>query len=435
MVSSVLMQTIIVTVLPIISNQLGHEELYGWVISAYMISSTITIPLFANLSDIYGRKHFYLWGMVVFLLGSMLSGGSHTMLQLITFRTIQGLGAGAVAPSAIAMISELFNPDKRAKMLGVLSAVQVLANIIGPLLGGIITDMYSWRWTFFINLPIGLIAIIFVNKNYFNQSNHMKKKKNIDYLGSMALGLFIILVILLFQIKVKSFLSLERMIILFLVILVFVFFVKQEKKHVNPVFSLDLIRLKHVKLSFLSMLLLGTIVYGMITILPLYGQSLFGNQALVGGKILLFFSMGIGIGGIISGSLTKRFKLSRILSTGWLLSIVGLTLLILTRIYMIQLSLAFIFVLIIGIGLGINLPLILATSQNAVTENKRAIVAGIIQISRNIGGAVGIPIFANFIIFDFNISQGLNNFAVIFVLMSFVALVGLFIGVQFKEDR
>ena len=175
MISSVLMQTIIATILPTISNDLGNKDLYGWVFSSYMIASTITIPLFANLSDVYGRKIFYLLGMLLFLTGSLLSGFAQSMNQLIIFRIIQGIGAGAIAPSAIAMISELFTFEKRVKMLGLLSAFQVFANILGPLLGGFIADIYSWRWAFFINIPIGILAFLLIKYNFFDISKNEKR--------------------------------------------------------------------------------------------------------------------------------------------------------------------------------------------------------------------------------------------------------------------
>jgi len=200
MIASVLMQTIIATVLPIVTNDLGQKEFYGWIFSSYMIASTITIPLFSALSDMYGRKRFYLWGLLLFLFGTGLSGFSQTMAQLVVFRMIQGIGAGAVAPSAIAMISELYAPEKRVKMLGLLSAIQVFANILGPLLGGIITDLYNWRLTFFVNLPVGLIAFLLIKYNYFDkQNNEQKNLKSIDYIGSITLGISLILLILFFQ--------------------------------------------------------------------------------------------------------------------------------------------------------------------------------------------------------------------------------------------
>ncbi len=180
--ASVLMQTIIATVLPTVTSDLGQKELYGWVFSSYMIASTITIPMFSVLSDMYGRKRFYLGGLLLFLLGTGLSGFSQTMVQLIIFRIIQGIGAGAVAPSAIAMISELFAPEKRVKMLGILSAIQVFANILGPIMGGVITDIYNWRFTFFINLPIGMVAFFLIKYGYFDTiKNDNKRIKKIDY--------------------------------------------------------------------------------------------------------------------------------------------------------------------------------------------------------------------------------------------------------------
>lgn len=436
MVSSVLMQTIIATTLPIITIDLGQQELYGWTFSSYMIASTITIPLFSTLSDMYGRKRFYLSGMILFLVGSILSGFSQSMTQLIIFRVIQGIGAGAIAPSAIAMISELFDSVKRVKMLGILAAMQVFASISGPLLGGLISDIYSWRWTFFINIPIGMISFLLLYHNYFDLPKKVPKThREIDYIGSIALGLFLILTIFFFQLQENSFLSVKQIFILILAVITIIIFFIQEKNHSNPIFSLDLFKRKNVKYSFLGMFLLGTISYGMITILPLYRQIFLGADALSGGMLLVIFSLGIGIGGLLSGRLSMHLKFSRLIPFSWLITLLGLFLLIVVKVSYVSFYIHFTFILLVGIGLGINLPIFLASSQNSVEEHKRAVTGGLIQISRNIGGAVGIPIFTTLIISQENTISFLNNFELLFFIMAFLAVIGLLIGFRFKENN
>lgn len=434
MVSSILMQTIIATVLPAVTYDLGQETLYGWIFSSYMIASTITIPLFSNLSDMYGRKSFYLCGMVLFLIGTILSGFSQSMTQLIIFRMIQGIGAGAIAPSAIAMISELYAPELRVKMLGLLSAIQVLANIVGPLLGGLITDIYNWRFTFFINIPIGVIAFLLIMYNFVEKRKEEEKNhKAIDYSGSILLGLSIILFLLFFQ--QEDHFNLKQLSLLAAAIVVFIGFIIQEKKHENPILSLDLIKIKNVKYSFISMLLSGMSVYGLIAILPLYGQSFLGPQAFAGGKILLLFSVGVGLGGILSGRLSNVLNIPKLVSFSWLLSMVGLFMLVTTKIYFINVYLHFSFVIMIGIGLGINLPVILASSQNAVDENKQAVIGGLIQISRNIGGAISIPILTHIIISLKNNDNVFYSFHLTFFLLAILSLIGLFVGIRFDKKQ
>ncbi len=225
------------------------------------------------------------------------------------------------------------------------------------------------------------------------------------------------------------------MIILFVAVLVFVGFLIQEKRHINPILPFDLMKIKQVKLSFVSMLLLGMLVYGLISILPLYGQQLLGFRAMAGGKMLLLFSVGVGVGGIMSGFLSKKFKVSRLVSISWFLSTTGLILLILANIYHIHHSVHFLFVIIIGIGLGMIIPILLASSQNAVDENRQAVIGGLIQISRNIGGAISIPILTNMIIMNDQSAKVFNGYHLTFILLAMLALLGLFIGFRFKEKE
>lgn len=435
MISSVLMQTIIATILPTISNDLGNKDLYGWVFSSYMIASTITIPLFANLSDVYGRKKFYLLGMLLFLTGSLLSGFAQSMNQLIIFRIIQGIGAGAIAPSAIAMISELFTSEKRVKMLGLLSAFQVFANILGPLLGGFIADIYSWRWAFFINIPIGILAFLLIKYNFYDNSKKEKEEtKKIDYIGSIELGVFLVSLILFLQL-LENGLHLKDILVLGLSLLAFFGFLVQERKHPNPIISLELIKVKNIKISLISMLFLGIILYGMIAIVPLYGQMLISNEALKGGKLLLFLSLGVGLGGILSGRLSSYVSFTKLVSISWLISSIGLLLLILGNIYFINSFWHISFILAVGVGIGINLPLLYAFSQNAVADNKQGVIGGLVQITKNLGGAISIPILTKVIVSSEQHLISINSFTLTFSILLVIALLGLIVGLRFKEDK
>jgi multidrug resistance protein len=189
MSASALMQTLVATSLPVIERDLGGMHLYSWVFGGYMLASTITIPLFARLADIFGRRILYVNGSLVFLLGSTLVGLSQSMGQLVVFRVIQGIGAGAVAPAALASIGDLFGENERGKIFGIIGAVQVLANLIGPPLGGWVTDTFSWRWGFYLVLPPGALAITLAMLGPQDKDTSTDwRTLQIDWLGAILIG-------------------------------------------------------------------------------------------------------------------------------------------------------------------------------------------------------------------------------------------------------
>src|SRR5438876_3505559 len=185
MLLAALDQTIVGTALPRIVANLGGLDHYAWVVTAYLLASTVSIPIYGKLSDIYGRRTIFILGMVIFLAGSALAGTSQNMTQLIIYRGIQGLGAGAMMPIAMAIIGDIFPPAERGKWQGLIVAVFGLASIVGPTLGGWITDNWGWRWVFYVNMPVGIIAILtagFVLPKFVNKRKHI-----IDYLGAITL--------------------------------------------------------------------------------------------------------------------------------------------------------------------------------------------------------------------------------------------------------
>src|SRR5690348_5732949 len=185
MLLAALDQTVVGTALPHIVANLGGLDHYAWVATSYLLASTVSIPLYGKLSDIYGRRTFFIGGMVIFLIGSALSGTSQDMTQLIIYRAIQGLGAGALMPLAIAIIGDIFPPSERGKWQGLITAVFGLATIVGPIIGGSITDNWGWRWVFYVNMPIGAIAILTAGFVLPKTLRYVKHK--IDYLGAIIL--------------------------------------------------------------------------------------------------------------------------------------------------------------------------------------------------------------------------------------------------------
>lgn len=438
MVSSIIMQTILATVLPGVVKDLGGAYLYSWVFSGYLIASTITIPIFAKLADLYGRKRFYLGGMVVFLAGSALSGTTNSMEHLVIYRVLQGLGAGALAPAAIAMISDLFPIKDRGKMMGVLAIVQVLANVAGPLVGGLIADNLGWQWAFWANIPMGILAIVLVAVGFADTANGSRQTNlgQVDFIGGFLLGVAIVMLIQGFKMaETRGLIHAQTGLILLLAAFVFVGFLWQEKKHSDPVVSPDLIAAKNVKVSLVSTFLLGAMMYGAIVVLPIYGRVILGETAMQGGKLLLPLALGLGLGGILSGKLAQKFSYAKLVVCGWAVVTAGFSMLaISSRLELIYYPLAGM-VFVAGLGLGVIFPTLLLSGQNAVAENQRAVVGGLVQISRNLGGAIGIPAFTRFITPTGGQVIGANGpdaYLALFLLLSIGSAVGFVLGLGFK---
>lgn len=437
-VSSIIMQTILATVLPSVVKDLGGDHLYSWVFSGYLIASTITVPIFAKLADLYGRKCFYLVGMVIYLVGSVLSGTSDSMGQLVIYRMIQGLGAGALAPAAIAMISDLFPINERGKTMSMLATAQVLANVVGPLVGGLIADNFGWQWAFWATIPIGILAVILVAAG-FTESSKEKYKINldqIDFLGGLLLGIATVLFVQGFKmIETQGLIHIQTGLILFIAVLIFGAFLRQEKNHLDPVVSSNLLATKNIKVCLMSTFLLGAVMYGVIVVLPIFGQVLFGETALQGGKLLLPLALGLGAGGILSGKLIKKFSYANFAVIGWAVVFAGFCMLALS----IRVQLSYYSVsgmtIIIGLGLGALFPTFLLSGQNAIAENQRAVVGGLVQMCRNLGGAVGIPLFTGFIAppsSKIDSSNGHDTYLALFLLLAIVSVVGVVLGSLFK---
>jgi EmrB/QacA subfamily drug resistance transporter len=436
MMSSVLMQTIVATVLPIVTKDLGDVDLYGWVFSSYMIASTISIPLFSKLADLYGRKPLYLYGLTLFLIGSALSGSAHSMGHLIASRILQGLGAGAVAPSALALISDLFSNEERGRWLGFLAVAQVLANVTGPLVGGVIADSWGWHWAFYANLPLGLLALLMVSIGLNHKVNRMSGNwRSMDILGALLLGIFTVLFILGSQeLRKYALLSWQSALFILASVTIFVILLRQEKMHPDPIISAHLLRTTNIIPVLQITLLFGALMYGIIMILPLYGQLIFGQSAWQGGKLLIPLTLGLGIGGILVSPMNKRLDYARLVVFEWSITFCGFALLWAASQIQLSESVLMVIIFIIGLGLGGVFPTLLLISQNVVSQNQRAVTGGLVQLARNIGGAIGVPVFTNFVTLKevYGTSFGQPGFAFVYLLLMVGAGLALIIGFRFK---
>src|SRR5690349_5032852 len=234
--------TIVGTALPSIVGKLGGITLYSWIFSAYLLTSTTTVPIYGKLADLYGRKPMFLFGAALFLIGSVACGSAQTMVQLIVFRAIQGLGAGAVMPIVLTIIGDIFALEERARMQGLFSGVWALSSIIGPALGGLIVDHFSWRWVFYINIPFGLLSALLLIIAFKEKVE--RKKLSLDYIGTLTLtgGIVALLFALLQGGTNWAWNSLQSISLFSLAAILLVLFLYYERRAHEPILPLTLFK-------------------------------------------------------------------------------------------------------------------------------------------------------------------------------------------------
>lgn len=279
--------TVVGTAMPTVIASLGGISHYSWVFSAYLVTSTVTVPVWGKLSDLYGRRLLYQIGIGIFLLGTLLSGLSTTMGQLILFRAIQGLGAGALVPLGMTIIGDIYTVQERAKMQAFFSGVWGLSSVIGPVIGGFITDQISWRWVFFVNLPIGVAAAIIMG--FALKEPKIKKKPTIDYAGAAFLTLAISLLMLAMVEGGSSFAALFSPLNLLLfgtAVIMLLLFVWVEKRAADPIIPFKLFENRTILYSVLAGFLAGIAMFGAISFIPLFAQGTLGMTATEAGSLL-----------------------------------------------------------------------------------------------------------------------------------------------------
>lgn len=424
MSASAIMQTLVATSMPAITRDLGGMELYTWVFSAYMLASTITIPLFARLADIFGRRILYTSGMIVFLLGSALIGGASSMGGLVACRALQGIGAGAVAPAGLASIGDLFDENKRGKMFGVIGAVQVLANLIGPPLGGWVTDTYSWRMGFYLVLPLGLIALALASFGLHGKTQVSAASLRLDWFGAAVIGLGLSAGLVGFQ-----FFGAENItggaIALLVSVTLLIFATYWENRQPDPVIPMPMLNVPAMWKPVLGTLLLGLATNSAVAYFPLYLQNIFHETATQTGFALLPILLTAGIASGAGGTLATRYP-HQTQTWAWLLVTVGFSLLTIFHTQNILLMAAF-----IGAGLGLLLPVYLHLAQQTGGEKHLTTASGLIQMARNMGGAMGIPLLGAWLVLG---EANINSFVAIFASLAVVGVLGLSLGFTLKKS-
>ena len=398
-------QTIVGPALPTIATQLLGNDLYVWAITIYLLTSTISVPFWGKLSDLYGRKPMFMIGIVIFLIGSALSGLSQNMSMLILFRGIQGIGAGSLFPVALAVIGDLFTPAERGKYQGLFGAVFGIAFLIGPGLGGFLTDNFSWHWVFFVNLPIGMLALAVIGRLLPNIKGR-RRDIRIDYLGviTLTLGLMPILVgLTVAETSQWSDPAVWGSIAAGVVFLAV--FVMVEARAAEPIIPLHLFRNRTFSASMVS-IFLATFGFGAaIIFLPLYFQIVEGSSATASGYKLLPFLVGLIISSIASGiivSRTGRYK--AVVLVGLVIMAIGLALMTNLRADTSDLLLSG-WMFVAGLGVGPTFAVFTIIVQNAVPFSELGAATSDLTLFRQIGTTMGLTLAFTF--FRDNLTWGL----------------------------
>jgi EmrB/QacA subfamily drug resistance transporter len=398
-------QTIVSTAGPTIQKALSIDNsLYSWITTAYLVASTVMVPIYGKLSDLYGRKPILLIGIGIFLLGSFLCGFANSAAFLIIARGIQGLGSAALFTSALSIISDMFPPAERGKYSGLFGAVFGLSSVVGPLVGGFLTDNISWQSNFYVNLPVGAIALFFIITKMPNL-NITQNKPTIDYLGAFWLIVGIVPLLLglsLGKTETRAgelgflWTSPEILGLFALAIIGIVAFIITERRAKDPLLDMGLFKNSTFAIGNAAAFVIGMGFLGAIVFLPLFMQRVVGVSATSSGFASIPLVMGLVVGNILSGQLVSRFgRYKPLMLIGLMIMVLGFGIAGFTLTVNSTYWEVFFKMIVMGLGLGPSIPLFTLAIQNAVSPTKIGVATASATFFRQMGSTIGVAILGS----------------------------------------
>jgi EmrB/QacA subfamily drug resistance transporter len=381
-------QTIVSTALTTISRDFHRLDLYGWVVTSYLLTSTASTPLYGKISDQFGRKRIFQMSIVIFLVGSVLSGLSQSMYQLIAFRGLQGLGAGGLMTLAFAVIGDVIPPRERGRYQGYFGAIFAVASVLGPLVGGFLVDQASWRWVFYVNIPVGAVALIVINRVL--RVDQRPRHSKVDVAGSILVVGGVCLVLVAVQVA-SSAARLTTGTWAFGIpgVALMVAFVWWETRAEDPIIPLHLFRIPSYAVANVLSFITGTVMFGAMIFLPLYLQSARGVTPTVAGLRMLPMMAGVLVSSISAGRLVARYgRYKYFVVAGTAVMSFGFGIMTRITISTGAWTLA-VEMFLVGAGVGMFMQILVMSVQNAVPIEHMGVGTASVTFFRSLGGAVG----------------------------------------------